>query len=189
MNGKDEFQELWQSHVPQADELRVPNFGLLEDLTASITFPASQHMKWSAIATFFYPFYNAIRQLRFATSAGEEVACWLSIAASVVGFVFLLRKRSAPIQAAHEQTVEEFRACLAREYERQTMSLRWPFVVSWSLACGLLLVAENGRSVRQQGWTMGTLAAPLFVIGAACLAFRFQRSVDKRAVRRILGGY
>jgi uncharacterized membrane protein (UPF0136 family) len=189
MTEQDDLQDLWQSQDLLTTHDDVPTFGLLDELTAPVEFPASGDSKRASAGVFLYPVYVALRELPRATSSWETAAYVLSILASIGGVWGVLLRRSNPINADQERSVEEFRGDLAREYHRQRRSFQMPFAIALTVTWASLMASEVMRSIRQQSPTVGIFFLPIFVAVMAFVLIRRERSIDERAVRRIYRGY
>jgi hypothetical protein len=188
MTEKDELQDLWQSHVATAHDLTVPNFSLMEDMTAPVQ--SAAELKWLNIMALLFVMLRVLVEFQRVRSTPEFVACCVAIIFAVVGVVLLLRqRRRAIVTGGHDCSVEEFRIRTAQEYERQTRSFRRSFVPALLLSWAALLSSESLRSYDEHGTSAGALIPPALLVLAIPFAIRFQRSMDERGVRRILRGY
>ena len=187
MRDKDDLQDLWQSHVASWPNRAVPDFSLLEDMTAPVQSPAE--LKWLNVAALAFAIVRVVVELQRIRSTPELIACSVALLFAVVGLVLLLRQ-TAPIAAAgHDCSVEEFRTQIASQYDRQARSFRRSFIPALLLTWASLLVSEALRDYVEKGTTGAGLILPCILVAAIPFAVRFQRSIDERAVRRILRGH
>ena len=150
MTEKDDLQDLWQSHAATTQDLTVPNFSLMEDMTAPVQ--SAAELKWLNIIALLFVMLRVLVEFQRVRSTPEFTACCVAIISAVLGVILLLRQRRQTIvTGGHDCSVEEFRLRTAQEYARQTRSFRRSFVPALILSWAALLSSESLRSYNEHG--------------------------------------
>jgi hypothetical protein len=119
MTEDNDLRDLWQSQPAGSGlDVRVPQFGLLEDLTVPVFAPLSPWRRGSYAAWAVGVAGLAWRD-RHGPGTLHAVLVWMVFAAAVAGIVFALAQRDRSPDPKPEETLVAYRKAMRAEFDRQ----------------------------------------------------------------------
>lgn len=179
MNIDSDFRELWQSQpVEKGPGARMPQFGLLEDLTVPVYAPLSpwrrvSYAVWSiSLISFYWRAGHAAAWLHRATG-------WTALIVGLAGAALALLQRDRTHQPQPEESLHSYRTALVNEFERQFKIERRILI----LLCGGSIAVSSlyavARMLERQPPEYIELAGPVLVIGFVIWgAVMYRRAAD-----------
>jgi hypothetical protein len=183
----DELQGLWQSQPVNAGG--APRFGLVEDLTAPVSYPMSRAVRWSNAAGLLLMSSNAWRDMRPGITPFELTTAQVAFAACMGGAIILLLPLGGQPQQLPpaDATVAEYRTAMAREYIRQSSVERRVYLPALGIVWAAILTHAFAQMVRTGFHWYHLTVLGLFAAFVAVTAW-YMRDIRRRAVRRIISG-